>query len=299
VNTYDITSTTTLLFVPAHRALTLGNAFVQDTVAITGTLNAVIGVKFEDDPFWGWSTQPDARLSWSLSNTSQLWAAGSRAVRSPTPFDVDVVEKQGDTVFLTGSPQFHPETVSAYEIGYRAQPASAFSFSASAFYNVYDDLRTVDPTPVVFIPLQFGNEMAGDTYGFEAWGNYQVTDWWRLSPGFGTLQKRLHFKPGASGLLGIAQSGDDPSGHGTLSSSMDLGRNISIDASLRYVAPLPDPDLPSYYELNARIGWKPARSLQLALVGSNLLHARHLEYPAPDGEEILRSVMLQVQWSVP
>jgi len=39
------------------------------------------------------------------------------------PFDVDVVEKVGDEIFLTGKSQFRPERVSAYEIGYRGQPA--------------------------------------------------------------------------------------------------------------------------------------------------------------------------------
>jgi iron complex outermembrane receptor protein len=298
VNTYDIGNTSTLLFLPEHRALTLSNVFLRDTIALSSSLDATIGVKLEDDPFWGWSVLPDVRLSWAVSKTSQVWMAGSRAVRSPTPFDVDVVEKQASTIFLTGNPQFHPETVSAFEIGYRAQPATNLTLSTSAFYNVYDDLRTVDPAPGGFIPLQFGNELAGDTYGFEAWANLQLTDWWRLGPGFGTLQKRLHFKPGASGLLGVAQSGDDPSGHATLTSSMDFGRGLSMETSLRYVSSLPNPSLPGYYELGARVGWKVSHNLELALVGSNLLHARHLEYPAPDGEEILRSVMAQAQWSL-
>ena len=298
VDDYDITNTTTLLFVPAARALTLGNVFAQDTIALSRSLSATVGLKMEDDPYSGWSALPDARLAWTLNDANQLWAAGSRAIRSPTPFDVDVVEKVGPTVFLTGNSQFQPEKVWAYEVGYRAQPAPEFSFSVSAFYNVYDDLRTIEPdSGTVFIPLHWGNLMAGDTYGLELWGNYQVTEWWRLSPGFSTVHKRLHFQPGASGVLGLAQAGDDATGHGSVTSSMDLGRNVTFDASLRYVSALPDPALPGYYNMNARVGWRALRSLELSVTGSNLLNSRHLEFPAPYGEEISRSVMVQAQWN--
>jgi hypothetical protein len=31
-------------------------------------------------------------------------------------------------------------------------------------------------------------------------------------------------------------------------------------------------------------------------VGNDLLHARHAEYPSPDGEEIARSFLLQIRW---
>jgi iron complex outermembrane recepter protein len=301
VNDYAITSTSTLLFVPESRALTLGNVFVQDTVALNAALSATAGIKFEDDPYSGWSALPDARLSWRLSDSNQLWAAASKAIRSPTPFDVDVVELLAPTgpVGITGDAQFRPEKVWAYEVGYRAQPLSQLSFSISAFYNVYNDLRTIEPAAGGFFPLQWANLMGGDTYGLELWGNFQLTDWWRLSPGFSTVHKRLHFEPGASGLLGLSQAGDDPSGHGTLSSSMDLGHNVTFDASLRYVAALPDPALPSYYDMSARIGWRASKSLQLSLAGTNLLNARHYEFPAAaGGEQITRGVLVQGEWSL-
>jgi len=301
VNDYAITSTTTLQFVPESRALTLGNVFLQDTVALGAALSATAGIKLEDDPYSGWSALPDARLSWRVSDSNQLWAAASRAIRSPTPFDVDVMEllAPDGPVGLAGDRQFRPEKVWAYEIGYRAQPLPQLSWSMSAFYNDYSDLRTIEPAPgSAFFPLHWGNLMAGDTYGLEVWGNYQLTDWWRLSPGFSSVHKRLHFEPGASGILGVAQAGDDPSGHALLNSSMNLGRDVTLDASLRYVAALPDPALPGYYDMSARIGWRARRNLQLSLAGTNLLHARHYELPAAfGGEQLTRGVLVQGVWS--
>jgi iron complex outermembrane recepter protein len=296
LNRYAIDNSASLLFLPASRSLTLGNLFAQDTLTL-GRLALTAGLKLEDDPYSGWTFQPDARLSWMLSGSEQLWAAASRAIRAPTPFDQDVVERVGGITFLTGNPAFRPERVTAYELGYRALPASHFSVSASVFYNRYDDLRTIDLGPAPqFLPLLWGNAMAGDTYGVELWADLQVLRSWRLSPGLTTLHKELRFKPGAAQVVGVAQAGDDPSVQASLTSSVDLPRGITWDASLRYVNALPDPAARGYYEVDARLGWRVSAQLELALIGNDLLHAHHLEYPSPDGEEIPRSFMLQIRW---
>ena len=298
VNRYGITNQTELLFEPEQRALTLSDVFIQDTLSLAATLNITAGFKMEDDPYWGWSPLPDARLSWQLNPRTVLWAAASRAIRSPTPFDDDVVEKQGPTVFLTGNGLFHPEQVTAYETGARLDMSSALSTSLSGVYNDYNDLRTIEPTPGTVLPLFWGNLMDGDTYGIEGWANWQVTEWWRLSPGFTALRERLRFKLGASGILGVAQAADDPSSHANLTSSMQLLQALHVEATLRYVGALPDPALPHYFELNGRVGWRANDSLELSINGLNLLHERHYEFPASQGgEAIERSVMAEARWT--
>jgi len=301
LNMYEIRDSlgpvSSLLFSPTSRALTLGNIFAQDTWTVVPALSLVGGMKLEDDPYAGWAVQPDARLSWTATATAQIWAAVSRAIRSPTPFDDDVEEKLGSIVYLTGNRGFKPERVTAYELGYRGQPAAIVSISASMFYNRYDDLRTVNVgPPPSYLPLSWGNDMQGETYGVEAWADIQVTDWWRLSPGVRSLHEQLRFKPGYVPIVGVTQAGDDPSAQGFLTSSMDLGSLVTFDASLRYVDALPDPQLPGYYELSARVGWRVSSKLELSLSGQNLLHARHLEYPAPAGEAVPRSAMLGIRW---
>ncbi|MFL6578269.1 MAG: TonB-dependent receptor plug domain-containing protein [Povalibacter sp.] len=296
VHDYDITNSATLLFEPHERTLHLGNAFAQDTIALTDSLDLTIGLKMERDPFSGWNPLPDVRLAWRSSDNGLVWLAASRAIRSPTPFDRDVVEKVGGAVFLTGNNSFDPEQVDSYELGYRVQPTSNLSLSASVFYNVYDDLRTIEPTPGTFVPLSWDNLMEGDTYGFEAWAKWQVTDWWRLAPGVRLLRKSLEFSSGASTLLGVNQSGNDPKSQALLSSSMDLGPQVTFDATFRYVDALPGPKLDPYYELNASVAWHVWRALDISLSGFNLLDSRHLEYPAPSAEYIRRSVIAQARW---
>jgi iron complex outermembrane recepter protein len=298
VNSYNIDGTTTLFFVPASRKLTLGNVFAQDTITLAKPLQLTVGLKLEDDPYMGWTPLPDLRLSWDLNSLGVVWAAAERGVRSPTPFDRDVQEKSGPTLFLTGYSNFTTEKVSAYEVGYRVQPASFASFSISPFYNVYKDLRTIELAGGgVFLPLHWGNGMGGDTFGVSAWGNLQIADWWRLSPSFSLLRKNLRFDAGASGLLGIAQAGDDPASQAALTSSMDINARLTFDVSLRHVGSLPDPALPSYNTLGARLGWHASRALEISLSATDVVHAYHLEYPAPGGEELGRSFMVGARWT--
>ena len=293
---YGITNTATFLFSPSHRGLNLSDLFVQDTIALTNMLNAVLGIKVEDDPFSGWTPLPDARLSWAVADHATLWAAASRAIRSPTPFDTEVIEKLGAVTFLAANAQFRPEEVRGYELGSRLQPSAEVSLTVAAFYNRYNDLRTVDPaSPTVFLPLYWGNFMRGDTYGVDAWASLQVADWWRLSPGVTWVRERLAFKPGASQLLGIGQQADDPSSHASLASSMSLPHHVSFDASFRYVGALPDPALPHYYEADARLGWQANPAVELSIRGSNLIHARLFELPATAGEQITRSVIAEAR----
>ena len=298
LNSYGITNTSTLLFLPEQRALTLSNLFAQDTISVARNLKLTLGLKAEDDPYSGWSPLPDVRLAFQLSERELLWASASRAIRSPTPFDVDVVEKLGGQVFLTGNGDFRPERVSTYQVGYRGQPGAALAWSISGFYNFYDDLRSVEPASNgAFLPLHWGNEMQGHTYAVEAWADWQVALNWRLSPNLTLLHENLRFSAGASGLLGLSQAGDDPHSQAGLKSSLDLPHRLTFDAYLRYVSSLPDPALKAYTELNVRLGWRLNDHLELALTGSNLLYAHHYEYPAPDGEQISRAGMLQARWS--
>jgi iron complex outermembrane recepter protein len=294
---YTINNTPAFAFVPASRNLTLSNLFAQDTITVRPTVKLTLGIKLEDDPYAGWQFLPDIRIAWELDPANELWLSAARAVRSPTPFDVDVQERLGTMLYLRGDPTFKPERMRAYAIGYRGAPFSTVSLSASFFYNGYEDLRSVEPASAsVFLPLRWGNGLEGHTYGFEAWAHWQVFPWWRLSPGLRTVHENLRFEPGASTLLGVSQAGDDPSSQLLLTSSMDLGTRLTFDATVRHVSALPDPALPAYTEMSARLGWRVGKTLELALVGLNLLHSRHLEFPAPYGEEILRGAMLRLQW---
>ncbi len=57
------------------------------------------------------------------------------------------------------------------------------------------------------------------------------------------------------------------------------------------------PGIDGYSELDVRLAWRGERTLELALVGQNLLHDHHIEFGTPAARgEIERSVYGKVTW---
>jgi iron complex outermembrane receptor protein len=296
---FDLTGN--VLFLPASRTQSLTDIFGQDTMTLMPSLKLTLGMKLEDDPYSGLAPLPSGRLAWTPNSDTLFWAAISRAVRAPTRFDTDLYDAIAPGILiLTGNRDFQPEKLDAYEIGTRVKASDALSFSISAYYNVYTDLRSIEWANMTTLPLlwTYGNNMEGDTYGIEAWADYQLTDWWRLSAGLNLLHEDLRFKPGSSALGGVQTAGNDPPHQGFLRSSMDLLPELSWDADLRVVGQLPNPKIPSYAELNSRLAWQVSKSLEISLVGFDLLHKQHLEYEeagATIGDEVERSVLVETR----
>jgi len=290
------------VFLPPQRTLDYSNAFLQDTISLSRTLKLIVGAKYEHDAYTHGELLPDARLSWKVSDSNLLWAAVSQAVRAPSRIDRDLFEEAGPVVLLRGG-DFQDERLTAYELGYRSQLSAKSSLSISTFYNVYSELRSVQYSPGPALPILFANGMSGDTDGLEAWGNYQVSEWWRMSAGGNWLHENLHFNPGSDTIGGIALAGDDPSYQIALRSTMTFARNGSLYLDLRHIGALPSPASPSYTELNAHVSWIASRAVTLALTGSNLIHPHHLEFgttAAPlqlgaTGVESGRSVFAEVR----
>jgi iron complex outermembrane receptor protein len=290
------------VFLPPQRTLDYSNAFLQDTISLSRTLNLIVGTKYEHDAYTRGEMLPDARLSWKVSDSNLLWAAVSQAVRAPSRIDRDLFEEVGSVVFLRGG-DFQDERLTAYELGYRSQLSAKSSLSISTFYNVYSELRSVQYSPGPALPILFANGMSGDTDGFEVWGNYQMSEWWRMSAGGNWLHENLHFDPGSDNIGGIALAGDDPSYQIALRSTMTFARDGLLYLDLRHIGALPSPASPSYTELNAHVGWTASRTVSLALTGSNLLHPHHLEFgttAAPlqlgsTGVESGRNIFLEVR----
>ncbi len=285
---------TALALTPASQTLNLADIFLQDTISLSDSVKLTLGTKLEDEPYAGAQLMLNIRIAWKMTDSALLWAAISRAVRSPTPVDTNLREYSGPIDYLNGSTGFRPETLTAYEAGTRVQVSSKMSFSVSTYYDVYDNLRSIDAsaTPTE-LPLQFGNLMSGNVYGIELWGDLQVTDWWRLSPGFSALHENLRFLPGSLTVAGLAFVADDPGQQASLNSSMNVGDGVTWDANLREVAALPHPEVPGYVELDSRIGWNVNKRLLLSLSGENLLHAQHEEFIEGGSTEVPRSVFAQ------
>jgi iron complex outermembrane recepter protein len=275
---------------PESDTVQLSNAFVQDTVAL-GATKLTVGSKFEYSTYSGFEFLPSARLGWQVTNEAMLWGAISRAVRTPARLDRELTAPG----VLDAAKQFDSESVLAYELGYRGQVAPTASISVSLFYNDYDKLRMLTVTPTR--RFQFDNAMHGYTYGVETWADWQVLDWWRLSPGMTVLQKHLREDPDAATFVLYQHAGDDPKHQYFLRSSMDLGRQIELDFSVRAIDDLPGPTVDSYVAVDARLGWHVSDHWDVAIAGFNLLDDRHPETgTVAERRELRRSAYVRADW---
>jgi iron complex outermembrane receptor protein len=278
------------VLVPERDTVQLSNAFLQDTMAF-GEVNVTIGSKVEYSSYTGFEFLPSARVGWQVTNDALVWGAISRAVRTPARLDRELVAPG----ILEAAAQFDSETLLAYELGYRGQLSSRASFAVSLFYNDYDKLRMLTVTPNGEFLLD--NAMHGYTYGLEAWADYQILPWWRLSPGVSLLQKHLQLARNAVDFVQYQHAGDDPEQQFFLRSSMDLGPRLELDIALRAIDDLSETDVPSYVGLDARVGWRVVDRLELSLAGFNLLDKQHPETGTEvERKEIERSAYLRADW---
>jgi len=302
-----------LVIEPTHLEQDLFSGFIQDEITFAENFSLTLGSKLEHNDYTGFEAEPSGRLQWNFKPTEMIWAAISRAVRTPSRIDRDLEEPTGlpapfPPSILNGGSDFVSETVIAYELGYRAQIDSRITGSISTFYNDYDHVRSTTPGPSGFpnfgFPLVFHNNLEGETYGMELSADYQVLDWWRLHGGYTLLKEHLRIKPGQVDFSNAHNETADPQQQFSLRSSMDLKHNVELDAGLRWVDTLHNNNgptvgtVPSYFELDAHLSWRPSEALELSIVGQNLLHDHHPEYGFPNAtrEEIERSVYGKVVW---
>jgi iron complex outermembrane receptor protein len=302
----EVQNAPTIVFLPPNLDHHLFSGFIQDEIRLSEKLFATVGTKLEHNDYTGAEVEPSARLQWLASSRQVVWAAVSRAVRTPSRIDRDLRQPTGlpapfPASILNGNEAFRSETVVAWEAGYRLQVASRFIASAALFYNDYDDLRSTTPGPPGFpslgFPLVFWNNLEGEAWGAELSASFQPSSIWRLRAGYNLLQEDLRVKKGQVDFSQGLNETADPKHQFSLQSSLDVTHKTSLDLGLRSVSALhnnngPNPGVvPSYVELDARLAVRITPHASLSLVGQNLLHDRHPEYgfPSPSRIEIRRS----------
>jgi iron complex outermembrane receptor protein len=306
------TDTPSIALSPLDRTTHLFSTFVQDEIVLVkDRLRLTLGTKLEHNDYTGFEVQPGTRLLWTPTEKQSYWASISRAVRTPSRAEQDILITQNTPtpgVFSTirGNREFESEKLIAYELGHRIQINQSVSLDTALFFNDYDDLRTVEAQPIVFnppfvtAPFVAGNKLRGETYGVEFSPTWQVTDAWRLQAAYSYLEMQLHLRPGSTDTISEADERRSPRHQISIRSLAELPGNVEFDAALRYVDALPAIQVKSYVELDLRVGWRPVKSLEFSISGLNLLHDHHQEF-APSTirtqtTEVERSVYGKVTW---
>ena len=314
-------------FNPDAQTENLYSGFLQDEIALVkDRLSLTFGSKLEHNDYTGVEYEPGARLLWTPWAGSSLrglssqtfWASVSRAVRTPSRVEESFTSMMADSLFPPlpeisyGANGFKSEKLMAYEVGYRVQPLEKLSLDLATFYNDYHDLRNVQViagptllTPTTPLTTVLGNDLYGHSYGAEISATCKVADWWRLQPNYTYLYMNFHAHP--AGLMPpdnnitVAQvEGSNPRNQFSIRSSMDLPHGVTFDTMLRYVDNLPAFQIASYFELDARLGWRINKHWELAIVGQNLLHDHHAEFATTQvitqTTEIPRSIYGTITW---
>lgn len=271
-NSLTVPANNAALLDPPERRITLASLFAQDQISLSQSLRLTVGAKVEDSSFTGLEVLPSVSLAWTTADGGLLWGSVSRAARTASRIDRELVIPG-----LLAVSDFDSEKLTAYEVGYRAIPFANASFSINAFFHDYDGLRTVSPTPVTFLPIRFANGGEGHTYGVEAWGSYDLKPGWRLSAGLNTLEKDFQLADGQSDISGLASVGDDPAYQLFVASRSNLTDRLELDVRLRAVDDLPALDTDGYVEADVRLGWRLTDGVEIAIQGSNLLGNRRIE----------------------
>jgi len=306
---------------PSSEATYLASLFVQDDLALfPESLHLILGTKLEKNSYTGFELQPNARLIYTPNRHHTVWAAVSRAVRTPSRGEESLsLYRQGPApgvlFHMSGNSHLDAEELVAYEAGYRVEPSTRISADVAVFYNRYRKLNIfqagqgVEPTPFgpqVAVPLTLGNIGRAETAGFELAADYRALPWWRLRPAYSYLS--FLSTEGPAGSLVAEQRGPSPRHQVSLRSSQDLTRQLELDLWLRYVSGLTFADSASgapvrvdgYLTLDCRLAWKAAPGLELALIGQNLLQAEHQEFLSQElpsqATRIARGVYGKVTW---
>jgi iron complex outermembrane receptor protein len=282
----DSQNTTVFIgFVPAVRNLHLYSGFIQDEVQLVpNILKLTIGTKLMHNDYSGFEIQPSARFAWTPAQQQTVWAAVSRAVRTPSRIDVDyripTYPVPPTTQNVGGGPNFVPEKLIAYELGYRLQAAKSLSLSIATFYNKYDDLYSVEVVPGTKTYL-IQNGMEGNSQGIEFSGLYQATNSWRLRGGYTFFHKNIKDKPGH--VFDVTYEGTDPQNQVVLQSMFDLFKHFQFDVTCRYVGGRPlsvvagVPAVSAYCNVDVRLAWQ-LNFMELSVAGQNIANKSHVEF---------------------
>ena len=237
--------------VPGSQRLWIYNGFVQDRIRLTPALSLTVGIKAEETSFTGVELLPNLRLAWQPDERTLLWAAVSRAVRTPSRIDRELEVQP----LLLPAPDFVSEKLIAFEAGYRGQPTPHTTLSISVFYNLYDDIRTADLVTVnPSLQVRLANGLEGHSYGVEAWSTTQLASWWRLNLGASAVFKHFRAKPGHIDLSGRDSLGHDPDFQLFARTRMNLTDRLQLNAGLRYVGEIDSaPPIGAYVEADASL----------------------------------------------
>ena len=280
------------------RDLNYGSLYLQDRQGLWDGAEISLGSKLTYNPFTDFEVQPSVRVKHSLGEDSLLWAAVTRAVRTPSRLEEDYTlygptselvgfDVAAQSIILPGSDN-PAESVIAYEIGIRTKVRN-LAFDLALFYNDYQDIQwyrlfgepaieEFEGVQQLVSRLRSEFELSPRSFGGELEVNWQVKENWRVQATYSFLDIATALPDVAFDVQGSPyQLGSQHKG--TFRSLASLSDTVEFDTILRYVGtsvtiPTLAQDATSAgpnFQLDIRTSWTPSKQWRYSIVGQNLL----------------------------
>lgn len=310
------------LLVPAKDRAVLVSGFIQDEIALFDNRFAVtLGSQMQYDSGAGAGIQPTARVMWKGLPNQRLWAATSRALRTPSLSERNVrldyppaAGAGGLPVFATlaGNPATRSEQLIDAEAGYRIEMGTIASLDVTGFVGRYSHLTTrelatprveFEPSPRIVVASQMGNELAATTRGLEVAAIYSPLPAWRLDAGYTLFDLSPHLSATSRDPDADRADGNAPGRQWRVRSSFSPGTRATLNITMFHVGPLARLQIAAYTRADATFEWHFSRHLSVMAIGQNLLDAAHFEFGGADSliqaMQVPRSAGLRVRWTFP
>jgi len=316
----EMPATPYLSYTAANQSETLLSAFLQDEYSLDpDRLHLTAGVKLEHNPYTGLEAQPSIGLVWTPSTNTTIWAAVSRAVKTPSilnlsmqrPLSISPGPNGPVLTTLVGNPNYKSENLLAYEVGYRLQMNRRISIDATGFINSYDHVETNETLPdqippqanppYTVTPTQWANNLFGVTYGAEIAATWRVLPRWSLSGTYSWLKLKMRQNAASNDLsTGPSFNGEAPTNQFGARSSLRLCKSVDFNTWSEYVGALPADGVPSYVRLDSNLQWHVGEYARIDVGGQNLLSPHHPEFLVGNGAiatEVRRSFFVRMTFA--
>jgi len=282
---------------PADQTASLLTGFVQDEIALLRSrLKLTLGSQVQYDSHAGVGVQPTGRVMWTMSRSQRLWAAASRALRTPSFTDLTVRLDYPPVptasglpliVSLRGNPDASTERFVDVEAGYRVEIGRAASLDITAFGGRYTRLQTLEvsapvvqfiPSPRILVGTQFDNQLDATTRGLEVAGHWTPVPSWRLDGSYSAFHLTPHLAPSSQDPTAASEDGAAPQTQWQLRSAWSPASRLTLAGALFYVGRLEQYQVESYTRADASMEWRFSRRTSAMAIGQNLLDEVHSEF---------------------
>jgi iron complex outermembrane receptor protein len=304
---------------PALSTTAVANVFGQDEIWLAERLKTTVGAKVERETLSGWSVQPAVRAVWTLAPSQRVWAAMSRAVRTPSGSDrgIDLkfaafpgADGRPTVLGVIGNPELRSETVTDRQVGYRFHVGSKLAVDVSAFRGDYTRLQTAEPvapmmrsfagTDYTYAANRYDNLLAATTTGVEVFGHWAATTSWLVKGSYSGFGVTPHVSPLSTAKGAGAALRNTPAHQWQVQSTMEVGPRAELTLGLFHVGRVTNLNVPAHTKADVNLEVRASRALSIVVSGRDLLDPIHAEFPSWSvgmrTTSVPRSASVQVVW---